>query len=110
MFSLAVFPFLITFFYGLEDAGLLDCTDEYDLFALHYVFIPRLQHQLNVFREGYSHHRIRGQKNRSPYQLWIEGIAHLDGDENAITGATENTFAVSTFLFTISCCNSCLLL
>ena len=38
-------------FYGLEDARLLDCTDDIDLFALHYVYIPRIQHQLNVFRE-----------------------------------------------------------
>ena len=83
------------FFYALEDAGLLNADNDADLFALHYVYLPRLQWQLNIFRESYSHHRIWGQNNRSPYHLWIEGMAHLETDERAITGATEDSFAVS---------------
>ena len=71
----------------LEDAGILDPSNDADLFALHYVYLPRLQHQLNTFRESYSQHRIRGQRNRSPYQLWIEGMANLNSDESAIIGA-----------------------
>ena len=38
-----------------------------DLFVLHYIFLPRIQEQLNVFRESYSHHRIRSEGNKSPY-------------------------------------------
>ena len=30
-------------FYALEDAELLDCTDDADLFALHYIYLPRIQ-------------------------------------------------------------------
>lgn len=79
-------------FYSLEDAGILDPSNDADLFALHYVYLPRLQHQLNTFRESYSQHRIRGQRNRSPYQLWIEGMANLNSDESAIIGAMEDSF------------------
>ena len=81
-------------FYSLEDAGILDPSNDADLFALHYVYLPRLQHQLNTFRESYSQHRIRGQRNRSPYQLWIEGMANLNSDESAIIGAMEDSFTV----------------
>lgn len=72
-------------FYALEDAGLLDATDDAE------------QQQLNVFRESYSHHRIRGQNNRSPYQ-WIQGMAHLNTDETALTGAIGDSFSVSNSL------------
>lgn len=68
-----------TLFYILEDMGILDPSDDTDLFALHYIFMPRLQHSLEVFRESYGHHRIRTAENRSPYQLWISGIVKLSG-------------------------------
>lgn len=76
--------------YGLEDEGLLDPNSESYVFALHYVFIPRIQRQLDIFREAYSHHRLRGQCNRSPYQLWIQGMAHLDSDDNAQNGTVDD--------------------
>ncbi len=62
---------------------MLDPNSECDLFALHYVFLSRIQRQLDIFRDAYSHHRIRGQHNRSPNQLWIQGMAHLDTDREA---------------------------
>ena len=82
-------------FYALEDAGLLDPTDDADLFSLHYVFLPRLNAQLETFRQSYSHHRLRGQGNRSPYQLWIEGMATLDNDQCAVSGVGHDSFLVS---------------
>ena len=36
----------------LEDDAKLDPTSDADLFALHYVFVPRLNRQLNIFRES----------------------------------------------------------
>ena len=38
-------------FYSLEDEGMLDCLNIKDLFALQYVFLPRINHQLDVFRQ-----------------------------------------------------------
>ena len=81
-------------FYGLEDEELLDPNSETDLFALHYTFLPRIQKHLDVFRDAYNHHRISGQNNRSPYQLWIQGMAHLDTDEAALSGVNDDTFGV----------------
>ena len=77
-------------FYALEDAGLLDPANEKDIYSLHYVYTCRIQYQLDIFRESYSHHKLRSEKNMTPYQLWIMGMAKLNTDVNAINGALEN--------------------
>ena len=76
-------------FYSMEIAGILDPTCNSDLFCLHYVFIPRINHHLNTFREGYSHHRLRTAGNRSPIQLWFRGLAEGSGDNDAIQGLQD---------------------
>ena len=43
--------FFYTFFHFLEDISLLDPDDLLDLYALHFVFLPIIQRQLDVFRE-----------------------------------------------------------
>ena len=43
---------------------------EIDLFALHYVFIPRLNLQLSRFVEGRNNHSLRTEHGLSPKQLW----------------------------------------
>ena len=78
-------------FYMLEDMRLLDPCNADDLFALHYIFLPRINHALNIFRESYSHHRLRTAANQSPYQLWMVGIMACDhdGDADALQGVLE---------------------
>lgn len=83
----SIFYFL---FYGLEDSELLDRDDPVDLFCIHYVFLPRINHQLGIFREMYSHHRLRGCRNRSPYQLWISGIAFAMDQDAVINGVEDD--------------------
>ncbi len=76
-------------FYALEDNGMLEPTSNVDLFALHYIFVPRINHHLDVFRESYSHHRLRTARNRSPYQLWIGGMTERSGDNAALQGVLQ---------------------
>ena len=75
-----------TLFYTLEDAELLDRESTTDLFCLHYVFLPRLNHQLRIFQESYGHHPLRTAGNRSPYQVWISGMLLRNGDSAAVDG------------------------
>ena len=82
-------------FYCLEENSLLDPTDEIDLFVLHFIFLPRIQDQLNVFRESFSHHRIRCEGSKSPYQLWIEGMSVLSADKAVIDGVMEDSSMVN---------------
>ena len=69
-----VFAGCISFFYNLfyafEDASMLDPDNEKDIYSLHYVYTCRIQHQLDIFHESYSHHKLRSENNMTPYQLW----------------------------------------
>ena len=87
-------------FYGLEDSHLLNPDDVRDLFSLHYVFLPRLQHNLNTFVEAYSHHPLRGCGNQTPFQMWIKGLSERSGDSDALEGL-ELCIGVS---YIIICC------
>lgn len=61
-------------FYAMEDDGSLDVNNEVDMFCLHYVFLPVINHSLSCFRETWIHHRIRTEGNLTPEQLWRRGI------------------------------------
>ena len=78
--------FFYSFFYGLEDKGLLNIDCPLDLYALHYVFIPILQQHLNLFRQGWAHHHMRTERNRSPQQLWMLGLQTASHDSTVISG------------------------
>ena len=64
-------------FYFLEQHSLLDPLNERDLFALHYIYIPRLNQALKVFQEGWNHHGIRTASHLSPEQLFVQGALQL---------------------------------
>ena len=83
-----------TLFLSREDQGLLDPEDCKDLFCLHFVFLPRLNHALNLFLSSYNHHPLRTAGNKSPYQLWITGMAECSGDSAAIQGLEEDVVPV----------------
>ncbi len=56
-------------FYELEDCNLLNVKDDYDLFALHYMFIPRINNQLSQFVSVWNMHPLRTEGGLSPLQL-----------------------------------------
>ena len=60
-------------FYFLEQSDLLDALNEMHLFALHYVYIPRINQALKLFQEGWNHHGIRTASHLSPHQLFVRG-------------------------------------
>ena len=58
-------------FRALESESILDPDSAEDLLALHYVFLPVVQQQLDCFREAWCYHGLRTEHNYSPHQLWI---------------------------------------
>ena len=117
-------------FNRLEDAGVLDPDNEVDLLALHYTYVPWIQHQLDLFRDTWSMHRLHTCESRSPLQLWLSGflggsrgepatcsgisIAALDRTQATIDtmgldpAAFENLNAVHVPEFTVSISEDCL--
>ena len=71
-------------FYDMEDYGLLDADCEEDLFALHYVFLPRINNQLVQFVSAWNRHPLRTENGLTPLQLWnrglLSGSAELQND------------------------------
>ena len=61
----------------MELEGLLDPLNHKHLYALHYIYKPRIQKSLDEFREGWNHHSIRTEQNKTPYQLFVSGVLML---------------------------------
>lgn len=61
VFSTCISPFY-ELFYSLEDNQLLSPDNDIDIYCLHYVFLPRMNAQLETFRQAYSRHRLRTEK------------------------------------------------
>ena len=73
-------------FYALEDINLLDPCKPEDLYALHLVFLPIIQVHLDMFQQGWAHHSLRTENNKSPMQLWIMGLHQITHANEVITG------------------------
>ena len=68
-------------FYHLEDCVTLDPTNQDHLFALHFVFVPRINRYLNLWKAGYVHHWIHTAGSRSPMQLYIFALLRMRGTD-----------------------------
>lgn len=75
-------------FYSMEDEGLLDPMDDIDLFCLHFVFIPRINQQLEYFKSAYSRHKLRTEHHHTPLQLWTRGMLATE-DLSALAGVYD---------------------
>lgn len=60
----------------MEEDGLLDLSSSVHLFCCHYMYITRLQAQLDVFRDGWDNHPISTERNLTSNQLWHMGLQH----------------------------------
>ncbi|XP_067653272.1 uncharacterized protein [Haliotis asinina] len=82
-------------FYAFEDDGILDVMNSQHIYALHFVYVPEINRRLTSFRCGWNSHRMRTEGNRSPEQLWIDGI--LNNANSGHTSVEEIFGDVPTF-------------
>ena len=61
-------------FYHLESEHRLDPDNDIHIFALHFVYMPRINRSLKEFTDAWNHHPLRTEKNRSPLAVWTEGF------------------------------------
>lgn len=71
MFSGCIHVFYYLFL-DMEQCGILD-PDEVHLFALHFVYLPRINRNLRIFTGGHSRAPISSERGKSPVQLWVQG-------------------------------------
>ena len=62
--------FYYALFYEMEDLRILDPIRDPDLYALHYVFLPRINTDLSLFLSVWNNHPIRTEHGLSPLVLW----------------------------------------
>eukprot|EP00111_Clytia_hemisphaerica_P003587 TCONS_00010237-protein len=64
----------ISLFRFMEENEILDRCNDLDLYCLHKVFLPRIQSSLDQFANGWNHHQISTERNKSPFQLFTCGM------------------------------------
>lgn len=64
-------------FYHLEEIGLLDPLNENHIYALHYVFLPRINRAMEEFTKGWNQHSITGCEGLSPLQLYTKEMVKI---------------------------------
>ena len=87
VFTSCLSKFYCVFWY-LEDSGLLDINDEFQLYILHTVFLPRINADLFKFCAGWGNHSLRTSGNRTPNQLWLLGQINYQPD-NTVEGIDQ---------------------
>ena len=60
-------------FYYLEEQEYLNPLNEIHLYCLHYVFLPRINHHIQQFVDGWDNHPISTERNATPNQLLDNG-------------------------------------
>lgn len=61
-------------FYHMENSGLLDPLDSVHLYALHYVFLPRIKRAIGEFVNGWNRHTLSKTGGFSPIKLYTKGM------------------------------------
>lgn len=86
---------LINVYHGLftflESEGIIDPDNELDMWALQYVYLPRLNRDLTVFRQRWNHHGLRTEGFSTPVQLFVRACLQLQNRPlRAIRGLFED--------------------
>lgn len=58
-------------FHFLEQNGSLTIGNEVHLWALHYVYLPRLNRELQAFTDQWNNHGLRTEHHETPIQLFV---------------------------------------
>lgn len=66
-----VFYDLFTF---LEAEHILNIENEKHIFALHFVFIPKIQASLQIFLNQWNNHKLSSENGKTPNQLFLKGV------------------------------------
>ena len=64
-------------FYFMEDQIILDPTNDSHIYALHVIYIPRINKSLSVFSEGWKNHNMRTEHGYTAQQLFVSGALQL---------------------------------
>ena len=78
------------FFKALEREDSYDMTDNV-LFVLHYMFLPRINADLEQFRQAWNRHKLSSEGNATPNELMLlntenDGLQDVNKDDYGVEG------------------------
>jgi len=85
-----VIQYFYHLFYSFEDEQILDPDNDIHRFSVQQVYLPVIQERLDTFRAAWNSHRLRTESNRTPNQIWMEGMA---ANRQQDTTAINNVFS-----------------
>lgn len=77
-------------FMSLEEDNLLNPNSDEQIYALHFVYIPRIQKALIDYIDQWNHHKMRTEHSLSPIQLFVQRALQIHGSTST---ATRELFA-----------------
>lgn len=77
-------------FIDMENQDILNERSEVDIYALAYVFLPRIRKALHVFIEECNFNGLSTQSDFSPMQLWQIGMLHCNNFDREDPRYNEN--------------------
>ncbi|XP_064638875.1 uncharacterized protein LOC135494625 [Lineus longissimus] len=66
--------FFIELFDNMEHTGLADRYNPVHIYALRYIFVPRINRALDEFRNQWNNHPVRTEKHNTPNMLFLRGM------------------------------------
>ena len=81
-------------FYYMEEEQLLDPESDVDLFVLHCVFLPQINHALECFSGAWNQHSLRTEQMWSPKKIWINGMLRECSQEHDVLHPDLETFGI----------------
>ena len=73
----------------MEEINILDPDNDIYLFCLHYIFIPRINRHLEMWKAAWIRHSVRSEHNKTPEQLYTCGLQSIAYSNSHIV---EETF------------------
>ena len=71
-------------FYEMERLGVLDPNNDVHIWCLHLVYLTILNQHLTNWKKAWIHHPMRSERNKSPLQLWINGLNAISASGSTV--------------------------
>ncbi|TRY54094.1 hypothetical protein DNTS_029487 [Danionella cerebrum] len=73
---------LYTLFSFLEREGIVDIENEMHIWALHFVYLPRINRDLNAFTQQWNNHGLKTERQQTPMQIFVRGCLERQGNQS----------------------------
>lgn len=81
----------------MENQLILDSLSELHVFALHFVYLPRIQRAVREFTNQWNNHALSTERHMTPLQLWYRGvICHIGQNNTAVNSLFDTNDSSNT--------------